>query len=265
MVKDIFKNKQGQWIDLGKLGTSKKGNVTLKLFSSTQTSLAAVFFLLFLCFKLMAEDSLPKISGIPHGDSLSKNSGMAQGDSLSKHSAMVQKDALSKNSGIETSGLTNIVLTDKKIRDGDCITVLTTNRTDRIRIKQIVDGKIEADTSDKTTYFGDVFERERPTAPVALLMAEITLNKQWDIYKVIVYTMVDKEKKKNYLSDCCELGYTDQFDRLQWVGKKKNEGLDDHITFEMEKPIFTKDLFLKVEGGKNRITEVAIFVKSNAK
>jgi len=100
-----------------------------------------------------------------------------KGIRFQKHSAMVQKDALSKNSGIEASGLTNIVLTDKKIRatgwgeyrvgghclccdnirDGDCITVLTTNRTDRIRIKQIVDGKIEADTSDKTTYFGDVF------------------------------------------------------------------------------------------------------------
>jgi hypothetical protein len=77
--------------------------------------------------------------------------------------------------------------------------------------------------------------------------------------------MVDKEKKKNYLSDCCELGYIDQFDRLQWAGKKKNEGLDDHITFEMEKPIFTKDIFLKVEGGKNRITEVALFGKSNVK
>jgi len=41
-------------------GPPKKGNVTLKLFSSAQTSSAAVFFLLFLCFKLMAEDSLPK-------------------------------------------------------------------------------------------------------------------------------------------------------------------------------------------------------------
>jgi hypothetical protein len=234
---------------------------------------------------IMAQgNSFPKISGIP-GDSLSKNSAVPPGDSLSKNQTVPQKDILSKNSGAETSGLTNIVLMDKKIRasgwgeyrvgghclccdnirDGDCITVLTTNRTDRVRIKQIVDGKIEADTGDKTTYFGDVFERERPTVPVALLMAEITLNKQWDIYKVIVYTMVDKEKKKNYLSDCCELGYIDQFDRLQWAGKKKNEGLDDHITFEMEKPIFTKDIFLKVEGGKNRITEVALFGKSNVK
>jgi|GEM_PF-2777095 hypothetical protein len=231
-------------------------------------------------------DSLSKIRGIPQGDSLSKINGIVQGDSLSKIKTMAQNDSLSRNSGIEMSGLTDIVLTSgKTIRaygwgeytvngrclccdntvDGDCIMVQTTNRTDKIRIKQIVDGKIEADTNDKTTYFGDVFERDRPAAPVTFLMAEITLNKSWDIYKVIVYTMVDTVKKKNYLSDCCVLGYTDQFDRLQWVGKLKNKGLDDHIAFEMSRPIFTKDIFLKVEGGKNRITEVALFGKSNKK
>jgi hypothetical protein len=259
----------------------------LKLFSS-------FLFLLFFFAGVMAQgDSPAKPGAMPAGDSLSKIKLMAQkdsiskdsaavgGDSLSKNKTIVQNNSLSKNTGVDTTGLTNIVLTDKKIRasgwgeyrvggkclccdnirDGDCITVQTTNRTDRIRIKQIIDGKIEADTSDKTTYFGDVFERDRPEVPVALLMAEITLPKLQDIYKVIVYTLVDKVKNKSFLSSC-ELGYTDQFDRLQWAGKVENNGHDDYIAFTMERPIFTKSILLKAKGGRSRITEVAIFIRN---
>jgi hypothetical protein len=238
-------------------------------------------------------DSLLPLSGADQKDSISKNTGMvsdslskkgdaAQGDSLSNNTK-AQNDSLSKKSGIQTEGLTNIVSTQKNIRaygwgeykvggrclccdnllDGDCIIIHTTNRTDKIRIKQIVDGKTEADTNDKASYFGDVEERERPE-PVNLLMAEISLKKMADIYKVIVYTMIDKGKKRSFLSNC-ELGYYDQFDRLQWAGKAENKGNDDHIAFEMEKPVFTKNILLKVKGGKNRITEVAIFGRNDKK
>jgi hypothetical protein len=194
-----------------------------------------------------------------------------------------QDDSPSEDRVSEKKTLTNIVLTDKSIRaygwgeykvggrclccdnflDGDCIVVHTTNRTERIRIKQVVDGKIEADTNDKSTYFGDVEQRER-AEPVSLLMAEITCKKMQDIYKVTVFTMVDKEKNKNYLPEC-ELGYYDRFERLQWVKKKESKGDDDHIAFEMEKPIFTNSILLKVRGGKSKITEVALFSKYDEK
>jgi hypothetical protein len=141
--------------------------------------------------------------------------------------------------------------------DGDCIIVHNTNRTDRLRIKQIVDGRTDADTSDRTTYFGDVQERER-TEPVTLLMAEITLPKPRDIRRVTVHTMVDTAKGKSYLSSC-ELGYYDQFDRLQWAGKLENPGNSDHITFDLDRPILTSCILLKVRGGSSRITEVGIF------
>ena len=91
-------------------------------------------------------------------------------------------------------------------------------------------------------------------------MAEITMKKMGDIYKVIVYTMVDKEKNKNFLREC-ELGYYDRFERLQWVEKKESKGSDDHIAFEMEKPIFTNSILLKIRGGKSKMTEVALFSK----
>jgi hypothetical protein len=195
-------------------------------------------------------------------------------------SPFTQNNSPPGNSVSENNELTNIVLTDKSIRaygwgeykvggrclccdnflDGDCIVVHNTNRTEKARIKQIVDGKIEADANDKSTYFGDVNERER-SEPVSLLMAEITIKKMQDIYKVIVYTMVDKEKNKNFLPEC-ELGYYDQFDRLQWAGKKESKGDEDHIAFEMDKPIFTHSILLKVKGGKSRITEVALFSKN---
>ena len=227
-------------------------------------------------------DSVSKNPAID-GDSLSKKGDAAQVDSLSKSRTMAHDDSLLKRSNIGTEGLTNIVLTQKNIRaygwgeykvggrclccdnllDGDCIIIHTTNRTDKTRIKQIVDGKIEADTSDKSTYFGDVEERER-SEPVNLLMAEITLKKMTNVYKVIVYTMIDKEKKRSFLSNC-EFGYYDQFDRLQWAGKAENKASDDHITFEMEKPVFTKSILLKVKGGKNRITEVAVFSRNDKK
>ena len=178
---------------------------------------------------------------------------------------------------IDNSLLTNIVFTEKGIKafgwgeyqvggrclccdnflDGDCIVVHSTNRTEKIRIKQIIDGDIEADTSDKSTYFGDVVERERPEL-VNMLMAEITLKKMRDIYRVIIYTIVDKDKKKNYLTNC-ELGYYDRFDRLQWVGKKESKWSDESITFELEKPIFTQDVILRVKGGNSKITDVALF------
>jgi hypothetical protein len=299
MVKDIFKDKQGQWGDLGRLGISKEGNVIVKTFSLFQSPkvgctrkpltpvslLAAVslaVFLVFFCARVVAqEDSLSKIKLISTNDSLSKGSMTDRGDSLTKNKAAVQKESPSKNTDVDMKELTNIVLTDKKIRasgwgeyivgghclccdnmrSADCITVNTTNRTDKLRIKQIIDGKTEADTGDNTTYFGDLFEREVPTKPVALLMAEITLPKLQDIYRIIVYTVADSLKRKNVLFNC-ELGYTDQFDRLQWAGKVENRAHDGHITFDLEKPIFTKDILLKVEDGRNRITEVAIFTKN---
>jgi hypothetical protein len=272
----------------------KKANSSLAATASWLVTGSAALFLLFFFAGVMAQsDSLTKLGGMPTGDSLpkiklmaqkdsiSKDSGTVRADSLSKNKTIAQKDPLSKNTGIDNKGPTNIVLTDKKIRasgwgeyrvgghclccdnirDGDCIVVQTTNRTESKRIKQIIDGKTEADTGDKSTYFGDIGERDVPTKPVALLMAEITLPKLQDIYKVIVYTMVDKVKNKSFLSSC-ELGYTDQFDRLLWAGKVENNEHDDHITFDMEKPIFTKSILLKVKDGRSRITEVAIFTRN---
>jgi hypothetical protein len=239
-------------------------------------------FVLFFCARVVAQEgSLSKIKLMAQKDSISKDSGTVREDSLSKNKTIVQKDSLSSNTGVDSRGLINIVLTDKKIRavgwgeymigghclccdnmrSADCITVNTTNRTDKLRIKQIIDGKTEADTGDNTTYFGNLFERDVPTKPVALLMAEITLPNLQDIYKVTVYTVADSLKKKNVVFNC-ELGYTDQFDRLQWVGKVENSGHKDLITFDLEKPIFTKDILLKVEDGRNKITEVAIFTKN---
>ena len=179
----------------------------------------------------------------------------------------------------ENKGLNNIVLNDKSVRaygwgeykvmgrclccdnslDGDCILVQNTNRTNRMRIKQIIDGNIEADTGNPKSYFGNVMERDNPKN-VTVLMAEITFKELRDIYEVIVYTMVDKEKMKNYLPNC-ELGYYDQFDRLQWAGKRESKWSDEYITFQLEKPILTKDILLKVVGGKSRITEVTLLGK----
>jgi hypothetical protein len=224
------------------------------------------------------KDSLAKNSGMAQGDSLSKNSDMAQRDSLAKKNVGSQKDSLSKNSGIENGGLTNIVPGNKKIRaygwgeyrvvgrclccdntnDGDCIRVHNIERTDRERIPQIVDGKIEGDTSDNTTYFGDLRKRDRPE-PATMLMVDISLGKMYEIRKVIVYTMMDKEKHTNFLSNC-EFGYYDQFSRLQWTGKVDGKKYDEPITIEMENPVLTKAIMLKVLGGKSRITEVAIFI-----
>jgi hypothetical protein len=176
--------------------------------------------------------------------------------------------------------LTNIALTSKKVRTTgwgeyvvgghclccdnmrsiDCITVQTTNRTDKLRIKQIVDGKIVRDTADNTTYFGELYEREMQTKPVAILMAEINLPKLLDIYKVAVYTVADSLKRKNVPFNC-ELAYYDQFDRLQWTTNVANSGKSEVITFEFEKPIFTKSILLKVRDGRNKITEVAVFAE----
>jgi hypothetical protein len=191
---------------------------------------------------------------------------------------LAQKDTVSKNRDIQDSGLVNIVLSNKKVRafgwgeyrvggkclccdninDGDCIVVHNIERTNRERIGQIVDGKIEGDTSDRATYFGLLQKRDHPE-PVAYLMAEISFgNKMQEFKKVTVYTITDKEKKTNFLSNC-ELGYYDQFNRLQWVGKKESIRFGEPLTFEIENPILSKMVVLRVEGGKNLITEVAIF------
>jgi hypothetical protein len=176
--------------------------------------------------------------------------------------------------------LTNIISASKKIRATgwgeyvvgghclccdnmrsiDCITVQTTNRTDRLRIKQVIDGKIDRDTTDKSTYFGEVYEREMQTKPVAVLMVEVSLPKLQDIYKVEVYTVADSLKRKNVPFNC-ELAYFDQFDRLQWTKKVANSGKDEKIIFEFEKPVFTKTILLKVRDGRNKITEVAVFAE----
>jgi hypothetical protein len=267
----------------------------LELRSSLQrmAGLATLLVLPSLCSWAVAQgDSLPAAVGIPQGDSLTTSSGTPQADSLAGTSGAAQGDSLAKNSApvLKTTpasgsssgkeGLVNLVTTDKKAKafgwgeywvggkclccdnkliDADCIIVRTPNRTERVRIKQIIDGKIEADTGDKETYFGDLQQRDHPV-PVDFVMAEITLGKMQDIRRVTVYTMVDKDKQKNYLPKC-ELGYVDQFDRLQWAGKLENKGSVDHLTFEMEKPVLTKSLLIKATGGRSRITEVAIFAE----
>jgi hypothetical protein len=178
-------------------------------------------------------------------------------------------------------GMPNIVTTEKGLKaygwgeyvvggrclccdnslDGDCIIVQSTNRTDKVRIKQVIDGKPEADTADKASYFGDVDERENPR-PVSLLMVEVNLKKMADIYKVVVYTIADPEKKKNYLPRC-EVGYYDQFDRLQWIDKKfEGKPGQDHLDFVLNRPILTKTVLLKIKSGKSRVTEVALFGES---
>jgi hypothetical protein len=227
------------------------------------------------------EESPSKNIDSPQGTDSPDFAGISRGDSVSKKSDVPQSDSPSKKSEIESEydGMPNIILTEKGIRaqgwgeyrvggrclccdnalDGDCIIVQSTNRTDQVRIKQVVDGKIEADTNDKKTYFGEIDEREN-AVPVKLLMIEIAFKNMFDIYKVTVYTMVDNEKKKNYLSNC-EIGYYDQFDRLQWAGKAESNWYEDHISFELKKPILTKSLLLKVQNGKSRITEVAVFGK----
>lgn len=288
MVKDIFKDKQGQWRDLGKLGAPKEGQVTVEFpfkkasLSRLGTVLCIVTVVLVLALLEAAaqEGSMSKIKGVPPADS-----GTAKiPDSLSKSMTgdSAAKVPVAKDARLGTIDLSNIVVTEKKIRaigwgeyvvgghclccdnmrSADCITVNTTNRTDKVRIKQVLDGTINADTADNATYFGNIYEREMPTKPVALLMAEITLPKFQDIYKVTVYTVKDSLKKKNVVFNC-ELGYTDQFDRLQWAKKVESSGHEDHITFDLEKPVFTKDILLKVNDGRNRITEVALFAKKN--
>ena len=228
-----------------------------------------------------SEDSILKDSAITQDYSYTAINDTVSVDTLPANSTDSPKSSAEKKKSDESNELTNIVLTTKGIRasgwgeyrvggrclccdnllDGDCIIVHNSNRTRKTRIKQIVDGKIEADSSDKTTYFGDVMERDRPEF-VEMLMVEITLKTMIDIYKIVVYTMAGNKKKKAYLSNC-ELGYYDQFDRLQWVGKVVNKKHNDRVFFEMKKPIFTKSLLLKIKDGKSRITEVAIFCKND--
>jgi hypothetical protein len=239
----------------------------LKLFPFLHAC-AVPAFLLLTAPVAAQEDSVANNAG---ADSLPQKIGL---DSVAEK---VSADSAMKKAGSDKSELVNIVPGNKKIRaygwgeyrvngrclccdkinDGDCIYVQTIERTDRERITQIIDGKVEGDAGDKTTYFGGLEKRDLPK-PVVLLMAEISLGKMHEIRKVIVYTMMDREKHTNFLSNC-ELGYYDQFGRLLWAGKAVSKKYDEPITFEIENPVFTNRLLLRVDGGKNRITEVAIF------
>lgn len=178
--------------------------------------------------------------------------------------------------------LVNIAATNKKIRANgwgeyvvggrclccdnmksiDCVTVQTRNRTDKLRIKQVVDGKVVRDTSDNSTFFGNVFERENVIKPVAVLMADITWPKLQDIYKVIVCTVADSLKPKNVPFNC-ELAYYDQFDRLRWLKKVENSGKAEQIVFDLEKPVLTKNILLKIRDGRCKLTEVGIYGKAD--
>jgi hypothetical protein len=264
---------------MGNLGTEKGRHVKVEKKSS-------ILILVFVAMQAFAQvDTLSKIK-------LGDSSGIAAAPAaIADSSSPVQStDSLSvqepesitlpapTTTTFKNLTLTNVVLTLKKVRTTgwgeyvvgghclccdnmrsiDCITVQTTNRTDKLRIKQIVDGKIERDTADKSTYFGELYEREEQTRPVEVLMAEIALPKLHDIYRVEVYTVADSLKRKNVPFNC-ELAYYDQFDRLQWTKKVTNSGKSEVITFEFEKPIFTKSILLKVRDGRNKITEVAVF------
>ena len=200
-------------------------------------------------------------------------------DSPSKETDIepAQKEPVQEKASTKKSELVNVVLGNRRVRpygwgeyrvpgtclccdnknDGDCIVVHSIERTNRMRISQIIDGKIEGDTSNIRTYFGDLRKRDKPEH-VSLLMVDMPLGKMYEIKKVIVYTMMDKEKRINFLSNC-EFGYYDQFSRLQWTGRVKSKKYDEPITFEMENPVLTKKIMLRVKGGKNIITEVAIF------
>jgi hypothetical protein len=268
---------------MGNLGTEKGRHVKVKKKSS-------ILILVLVAMQVFSQvDTLLKVklSASP-GDS----SGIAAAPvAVADSSSLVPPaDSLSGSKSISlpapTSAtfknltLTNVVLKSKKVRTTgwgeyvvgghclccdnmrsiDCITVQTTNRTDKLRIKQIVDGKIDRDTSNNSTYFGELYEREEQTRPVEVLMAEIALPKLYDIYKVEVFTVADSLKRKNVPFNC-ELAYYDQFDRLQWTKKVANSGKSEVITFEFEKPIFTKSILLKVRDGRNKITEVAVFAE----
>jgi hypothetical protein len=253
---------------------------------------SSILILVFLAIQAFAQvDSLSKIKHLSSpGDSSGKiaatvtaadSSSLAQStDSLSVQEPKSISLPAPTTTAFKNLVLTNVALTLKKVRTTgwgeyvvgghclccdnmrsiDCITVQTTNRTDKLRIKQIVDGKIDRDTADNTTYFGELYEREMQTKPVAILMAEITMPKLQEVYKVLVYTVADSLKRKNVPFNC-ELAYYDQFDRLQWTTNVANCGKSEVITFEFEKPILTKSILLKVRDGRNKITEVAVFAE----
>jgi hypothetical protein len=136
------------------------------------TGLAAAVVLILVSMQAKAqEDSMSKIQMIPNGDSVSTVSTVTPVDSVSKNGpedslvkagGTAQEVLVPNNTKFGKIDLTNIALTNKKIRvmgwgeyvvgghclccdnmrSVDCITVQTTNRTDKLRIKQIVDGKI---------------------------------------------------------------------------------------------------------------------------
>ena len=253
------------------------------------TGASVLFGLLLLVFQataqedsLMQQIKLDSIATETSADSASKatdTNSNAKNDGGNSVAKKAGTDSTHKKAVVEEGELINIVPGNKKIRpygwgeyrvngrclccdnvnDGDCIYVQTIERTERERIPQIIDGKTDGDKSDKTTYFGDLNKRDLPKT-VELLMAEISLGKMYEIGKVVVYTISDKEKRLNYLTNC-DLGYYDQFGRLLWAGKAERTTYDAPITFNLKNPVFTKMLLLRVDGGKNRITEVAIFSK----
>ncbi len=233
--------------------------------------------------KVAKEDSLPEKVGMEaiQLDHLPEKAGTeaVKNGSPGKESSTKtdQMNVVKEKAEVEKSELVNITKGNRRVRpygwgeyrvpgtclccdnknDGDCIVVHSIERTNRLRITQIIDGKIDGDTSNIRSYFGNLKKRDRPEH-VTQLMVDIPLGKEYEITKVIVYTMIDKKKYTNFLSNC-ELGYYDQFNRLQWTGKKENKKYDEPITFAMENPVLTRKIMLRVKGGKNRITEVAIF------
>ena len=247
---------------------------------------AGIFVMLLLCGNTPCqEDSLnraPLLNTQSVNTTLDSSTGFAPVDTQQvsltpdSKSSPTQADSLEPKEATLNDGLINIAVGNKKVRaygwgeyrvkgrclccdntnDGDCIVVHNIERTDRDRITKIIDGNIEADTANVETYFGNLQQREHPD-PVTFLMVDISLGKLYEIKKVIVYTLLDKQNCTNYLPNC-ELGYYDQFTRLQWMGRIERVKLDQPMTFELENPIFTKSIMLRIKGGKSRITEVAI-------
>ena len=220
-------------------------------------------------------DSATGVSGAPPEEAAAPAEDMSAPEETS---APVLETAVPATARLRNIDLVNITIKNKKMRVSgwgeyvvgghclccdnmksiDCVSVQTRNRTDKLKIRQVIDGRIVRDTSDEKTFFGNVFERENPTRPVAVLMTDISWKKMQDVYKVIVYTVADSLKTKN-VSFNCQLGYYDQFDRLRWVNKVDNSGHDEQIVFDLEKPMLTKNLLLQIRDGRNKLTEVAIF------
>jgi hypothetical protein len=281
---------------VGKLGTSKKGNVTVKLFlyparsfthCSFLTGSIVAFVVLVLFFNVVAQDD----ASITTDDDIISQI-QIEDDFLSDMDNAPQTEAPATTQDMPVDNIqstmkkmpnndfhSNILSTDKKARvygwgeyrvmgrclccdnslDGDCIVVQSTNRTPRKRLKQLADGKIKGDLNDTKTYFGDLTERDSDR-PVIDLMIEVRYPELRDVYAVVVYTIKNEKIEKSYLSDC-ELRYYDRFDRLQSVRKAECKWPDDRIIFEMNKPFLTNRILLIAKYGKSKITEVEVYGK----